>query len=85
MGHLIHGQVVVGDGAALLLNEIAAIARCGCGTPNTVNDRIGVFYGIVFAIEAGLLSAHHVEQDAEACLVVGLVRIACPVLRAETP
>lgn len=84
MGYLVDGDMVVGDGAALILREIGRHATLRCRAPYFLDDGGGELLRHDFLVEAGALSADHVEEDAVAWSVA-LRDMRCPVLRAESP
>ena len=84
-GYLVDRQMVISDYSTLGIREIAAVATGICSCPYLINNEFGIMIRETFAMEARILTAHHIKQDTEArhiSLGVGHTR---PVLRAETP
>ena len=77
--------MIVGDGVALRHGETTAIAYHRGGSPNLVDDMLGVMFRHDFLIELCALTTYHIEQDAVARLVTGNVWVSSPVLCAESP
>src|SRR3712207_80345 len=83
-GHLIDGNVVVGDRSAVALGEIARVAGLTGGLPYLLYYLRSVLHRHLLTIELSALPANHIEQDT----VTGLVtfrKMAAPVLCAQGP
>lgn len=79
VGHGVHRDMVVGDATALGHGEAAAVAHHSGGSPNLVDDVLGIVFRHALLIELRTLSAYHIEQDAVARLVARRVEVPSPV------
>src|SRR3712207_9418035 len=62
-GHLIDGNVVVGDRSAVALGEIARVAGLTGGLPYLLYYLRSVLHRHLLTIELSALPANHIEQD----------------------
>lgn len=72
--------MVVGDLSALGIGEPLAVAAGMGGSPYFVDDGAGEIVGQAFAVEAGIATAYHIEEDTEAGHVAIDMGHAGPVL-----
>ena len=66
VGHGVHRDMVVGDVLTVAVGEHTAIAYHAGGGPHLFYNLRGILLRETLLIETGSLTAHHVEQDAEA-------------------
>ena len=79
IAHLGDRHMVVGNHSAVRHGERASVADGRRRVPHLVHDGLRVLSRHPLLVELGPLSSHHVEQDAKAGLIVGLVGMVCPV------
>ena len=75
----VHRDMVVGDATALRHGETTAVTHNCCGSPNLVDDVLGIVFRHALLIELRTLSAYHIEQDAVARLVARRMEVPSPV------
>ena len=63
-GHLVDRHMIVGDTAPVFLRETTALAGYGSRFPHTLHHVVGIVLGISLLIEAGSLTAHHIQENA---------------------
>lgn len=77
-------MVVCHFGAFFFGEEVAEAQAVGC-VPYLVHVLTGGSLRELFLVEGGVLSAHHVEQDAVAGIIAVYMRYSSPILRAQAP
>ena len=68
-GHLIHGNMVVGDTPVGIIGEHTAITHHLGGCPYLFHNVKSILPGDAFLIETRSLTAHHIEQNAETIIL----------------
>ena len=82
---LVHRQVVIGYLTTLFVREVRAEAHRLGSLPHHLNHLRCIVQRNPLLIETSTLTAHHIEQYAEACRIALLMQIARPVLSAQCP
>ena len=82
---IIHRDMIVGDISSGSIREVGAETNHLGSSPYLINDLLGILLGHSLLIEAGSLSAHHIQQDTVAGIVVRLMRVLRPILCSQGP
>lgn len=77
-------MVVCHFGAFFFGEEVAEAQAVGC-VPYLVHVLTGGSLRELFLVEGGVLSTHHVEQDAVAGIIAVYMGYSSPILRAQAP